>query len=132
MREPIKRRLPTGQEARKAVRYEAEMPAVLKFQGIRGTIEEVTFATKDVSATGIALEVDRPLPVGEILNADLALLDDTLVAGLRCEVRWCRKSVDSANGGYQAGLLFVAPTDEQLRDLREFFRTYILRQWDKK
>lgn len=56
----------------------------------------------DLSAGGLQVEMDRPLPVGSILRLGADARGNVPVMYVVGEVRWCRP----AGGGYAAGFSF--------------------------
>lgn len=66
--------------------------------------------TLDCSLSGLQLQTDGPLPVGEILQLNLDLRETGEPVPAQARVAWCRHAPD--DGKYRVGLEFVEPAVE--------------------
>lgn len=77
--------------------------------------------TLDCSLSGLQLQSDGPLPVGQVLLLSLNLSDSGPPVPCQARVAWCRHH--EADGKYRAGLEFVQPVVEMELALRQAERT---------
>lgn len=97
----------TGEQLRASPRRELSVRVISpKLPGFRGM-------TIDISATGLRLDMDGPLEVGQVIPITLEF-DRFDLDSLECpaEVRWCRMS-GVGRTRYMAGFHFL-PTDEDM------------------
>lgn|ERR1700682_5715702 len=94
-----------GEERRSERRYPVRQPAFVKLQ--TGEKREVETVTQNVSASGLLLQCETPIPVrskievtlrfpnalplegtGEVLRVEQASTDGAFLMAVRCEVPW--------------------------------------------
>jgi c-di-GMP-binding flagellar brake protein YcgR len=81
--------------------------------------------TKNLSTGGAAIIFARPLTVGEIVTVGFFLTQDGIEdpdrSSFECaaSIRWVKPAGDR---GYEAGLQFVSPSEEQRELLNDFLR----------
>lgn len=73
--------------------------------------------TLDCSLSGLQLQTEGPLPVGQVLLLSLNLSENGPPVPCQARVAWCRHHAD--DGKYRAGLEFVQPVVEMELALRQ-------------
>ncbi|GAA5316610.1 MAG: hypothetical protein AseanaTS_18140 [Candidatus Pelagadaptatus aseana] len=68
----------------------------------------------DLSANGLQITTDQPLPVQSIYQAAIQFFDKRDRIPLTVQVRWCRFNEDSSN--YHVGLAVLDDSDSRLGD----------------
>lgn len=106
------------QERRQSVRYEVKFFARV-VHGLTG--EEMATTSRDISAKGVGLIVDRPLMLGEIVDITLVMPDNSEQFETRGMVIWVQVQEQKY---YRAG---IEITDRELRPIPMVLRSIIVR-----
>ena len=101
-------------------RYPVRISCELTISG-----ETLHAATRNVSPGGAAIVFSRQLSVGEVITVSFFLtqdgIEDAKRAPFECaaSIRWTKPA---GSAGYEAGMQFLSPSEEQKELLREFLR----------
>ena len=107
-------------ERRRAPRISIKIPVKYRFEEKKDLLETIKnwqktehhANTLEISLGGMSVELDQPLPKGEILQFDLYLLEKKKFVTTYAEVKWTDKT--------SAGLKFLMVKEDGLEALKAF------------
>jgi hypothetical protein len=104
---------PDQQDRRLWVRFAADFPGNVQLAGAGGG-DRILARVRDLSIGGVNLEIDRRLPLGQMLTLELAGANDEIRSVLACVVRTTAES----DGKWSLGCVFSRELTED--DLERF------------
>lgn len=111
----MKEKLPEPGEGPEALRQTTRVP--YKAGVASPALPNFKAVTLDCSLSGLQLQTEGPLPVGQVLLLSLNLSESGPPVPCQARVAWCRHHAE--DGKYRAGLEFVQPVVEMELALRE-------------
>lgn len=102
-----------SKERRKFKRFDAYMNVHFRAQDPKGSHDEASGLSRDLSREGIKISADRPLLEGSLVELEISLPDEIRPIRTTGKVMWSRPG-SQEEGGFESGVSFllIDPVDK--------------------